>query len=240
MVKYISHTDNPILIAHFPGQSRTIENNLKIINEAINRKVHIPDNITIVSPITDDTLQSSPLAIQLKNNGTEYINPLLGKKVIWRPHEKLKYVLEGLKEVKTEYSLIMDGNDSVIMADLDTLIEKYKTYDKEIMYNATCWRYPQTNVDYVENRYQYGIYNYLNAGICIGKTEPLIEFYQEAWDLAELDGKNPYHQSEQWYIRKIFDKHQDTVFFDYECRFFQIWHKANYIWLDNGQTCKLQ
>ena len=90
-----------------------------------------------------------------------------------------------------------------------------------------------------EDRYKYGIYNYLNAGICIGKTDALIEFYQECWDIAKYDSKNPYHSSEQYYVRKVFDTHQDTVFFDWDCRFFQIWHKATYTYSDDGQTCKL-
>lgn len=238
-MKYISHSGNPILIGHFPGQCRSIENNIRIIEETMKKKVHVPDNITIVSPITENTLNNSPLPIQLNNSGIDYINPLLGKNVIWRPHEKIKYVLDGLKEVKTEYTLIMDGNDAVIMDDLDTLIDKYKTYNKDIIYNATCWRFPQVIVDYVEDRYKYGIYNYLNAGICIGKTESLIPFYQEAWDIAKYDGKNPYHSSEQYYIRKVFDKYQDTVFFDYDCRFFQIWHKASYKYSADGKTCQL-
>lgn len=133
----------------------------------------------------------------------------------------------------------MDGNDAVIMDDLDTLIDKYKTYSKDIIYNATCWRFPQIIVDYVADRYKYGIYNCLNAGICIGKTESLIPFYQEALDIAKYDGKNPYHSSEQYYIRKVFDKYQDTVFFDYDCRFFQIWHKVSYKYSTDGETCQL-
>ena len=32
-MKYISHSGNPILIGHFPGQCRSIENNIRIIGK---------------------------------------------------------------------------------------------------------------------------------------------------------------------------------------------------------------
>lgn len=229
---YYSHTKNKILIGHFPGQTK--QENIELIEELKNRKIKIPDNLEIVSVITKDQIDYSPLHYQLKHNKYSYINPLKNRHMIWKRTNKIYYVLQALKETEKEYSLILDGSDVVILSDLTNIIDIFKEYDKNIVYNSTIWMYPHIIIDNVENRGQYGEYCYLNAGCCIGKTKDLINFYDYAWKII----KNTYItcDSEQYYIRKAFNNCQNTVFFDYDCKIFQCWHKAEYIYETDKNT----
>jgi len=223
-MEYYSYTGNKILIGHFPGKTKYVEKDL--INELKKIKFRLPNNISIISILSDKYLNSAPLNYQLNHNNIKYINYLKDKNTIYKPYNKIKYVLNSLYQSDTEYSLILDGNDVVILSDLDNIIELFKTYNKKIIYNATIWMYPHIIIDNVKNRGQYGQYCYLNAGCCIGYTKSLIDFYEYAY--AILQTNRMLIDSEQYYIRKAFNDNQDKVFFDYKCKIFQCWHKQEY------------
>lgn len=226
-MEYYNHNNEPILIAHFPGQSK-IES-AKILEKYQKTKFVRPFGVQFISIITPDYLeQGASLDIQLKRNGIEYLNPAQNKKNLnWSMPMKIKFILKALKQTKEPYSLILDGADVCIMSeDLSDLIPRFKKYNKQIIFNATIHPFPRVNLDEVENRKQYGRFCWLNAGCCLGETQALIQFYQECQELIEKD--NASSNSEQYYVRQIFDKHQDTVFFDYNCSLFQIWHKPIY------------
>jgi len=240
-MKYYSHTNREIIIGHFPGDTKRIEANL--INELSNRSFSKPDNIGIVCPYTDNTRELSILIDQLERNNCSYYDSLKDKIIKWEPEKKAFYVLESLKEVKEEYSLILDTNDVVILTDLADILDRFNEYKEEFpkleaLYNATIWMYPHIIIDDVPNRYKYGDFCYLNGGCCIGRTEYLKEFYEEICkDIQHSFNINSNVFSEQYYIRKIFDKHQDKVFFDYKCSIFQCWHKQEYRY--DGDKCYL-
>lgn len=231
-MKYYSHNGNQIMIAHFPGNTKNEKVNINILEEYSHYHFHKPDNIGIVCAITDDKKEKSYLLKQLDESGYDYYNSLSGHNVLWSPQNKILHVLNSLKMCTEEYALILDGTDVVIMSDLDDIVKRFNTYNKKILYNATIWMYPHIIVDIVENRGQYGQYCFLNAGCAFGKTSDLIEFYEKAWNLVKSD-INPI-SSEQYYIRKVFDTHQDDVFFDWECKIFQCWHKQEYKYENNG------
>ncbi|MBQ0112301.1 MAG: hypothetical protein KBT03_04140 [Bacteroidales bacterium] len=226
-MEYYNHNNESILIGHFPGKSR-IES-ADILEKYKKTKFMKPFGVQFISIITPDYLKNGAcLDFQLKRNGIEYLNPAkydyFGK---WSMPKKIKYIIKALKQTKEPYALILDGADVCIMnEDLTSMIEKFKSYNKKIIFNATIWAYPKTNIDIIENREQYGRFCHLNAGCCIGETKALLEFYEECQQLVNNDkiGSN----SEQYYIRQVFNNHQDTVFFDYDCKIFQIWHKPIY------------
>lgn len=196
----------------------------------------MPENIGIVSVITDNQIASSPLNYQLGKNGVDLINPVKGRRIAWDAVKKPYYVLEGLKACEKEYVLVLDGNDVVILSDLTDVVDRFETYGKKVLYNATVWRYPDCFADEVKNRGQYGRYCYLNAGCCFGKTADLIDFYEYVIKVYEKSREQK--DSEQYYVRKAFDFKQDDVFFDYDCRIFQCWHlqKCEY----DGNKCLLR
>lgn len=236
-MKYISHSNNEININHFPGNTRQICND--VIENTKHTKISLPNNLTIITITTSDCV--SPLIEQLEENSIRYVNPLSEISSLqcnWKNTDKIKYIRDALDEVNTECVLILDGSDVTINS-LDGIIEKFESTGLDILYNASCWRFPNEPIDFVENRYMLGEFNYLNAGACIGKTEALKNFYSEC-----VDELNTYRKrvidSEQYFVRKVFDKHQDKIFFDWECKIFQVWHKANLEYSEDGETCYLR
>lgn len=237
-MEYYSHTNNKILIAHFPGHTK-IEN-ADLINELKETKITIPNNIDIISIMLKETKENAPLNYQLNLNNIDYINPLKNSHILWKRLNKPKYILKALEQSTKEYSLILDGNDVIILSDLTNIVPIFETYNKKIIFNSTIWMYPHVIIDNVENRGQYGEYCYLNAGCCFGKTKDLIDFYKYTIDIIENTSSRSLVDSEQYYIRKAFDKKQDDVFFDYECKIFQCWHKAEYSYNEDQTKCFLR
>ena len=228
--KYLTSKGNPIKISHFPGLER---HDYKHIIEKFSKiKIKpLPENLQLITCVDDDTVNydKSPLINQLKRSNIPFINAAEHKDVFpWVNNKKIKLLYDTLQNVTTEYCLILDGIDVTINTDLDDIIDIYKTYEKDIIFNATPWAHPRVIVDMVPNRkVNYGKYCFLNAGCCIGKTEALKEFYKEVLDIFNETPKNDkYWKSEQYFVRKAFANHMDTVFFDYDCKIFQVWHKT--------------
>lgn len=230
-MEYYSGSGNKIMIAHFPGKTKLEQDNARLLKTFSKRAFYKPDNIGIVCAITQDQIANSPLVNQLQENKYAYYNSLDGRNIMWKPERKILHVLDSLKLCKEEYALVLDGNDVAILSDLDNIVDLFLSYNKQIIYNATIWMYPHIMIELIENRGQYGQYCYLNAGCAFGKTSDLIRFYEEAWSIVKTE---PYPvESEQYYIRKLFDQHQDQVFFDWQCKIFQCWHKQKYNYEDN-------
>lgn len=236
-MNFTSFHNQSISILHFPGKQKK-ENAEKIweLSETHFRK---PENLTIVSIMTPDLVCESPLHHQLYEvNHIPYINGCPKTHLQWINKHKPRYVLNALDIVDTEYALILDGNDVVIVDDLDKSLESYFSYERDIIYNATSNRFPDLPLDEIpfadENNARkilFGPFCYLNAGCCIGKTEALKWFYQEVNDLTKLENV----PSEQYYVRKAMGLHQDRVFFDYDCRVFQAFNKGVKLEFNDGE-----
>jgi hypothetical protein len=223
-MKVYAHNGNDILIAHFPGNSRN--ENIDLINKFKEITFKLPDDIEIISPITQNCVADSPLDYQLRKNNYTYINPLYNRFMRWERQGKVNHILSALKQTDKKYCLIMDGNDVSILSDLTDIIDRLKSYDKKIIYNPTLFMYPHVVIEHIPNREQYGEYCHINAGCCIGERKELVKFYKHALAYIKQDSRPI--DSEQYYIRKAFNDFQDTVFFDYKCKIFQCWHKMEY------------
>lgn len=221
-MKFYNNNNNNILIGHFPGKTK--QEFFDLINKVKDIKFALPDNITIISLITPEQIPYSPLVYQVIENNYKYLNIVNDRYMRWEKANKAKLIYESLLQSPTEYSLILDGNDVVILDDLTDIINRFNAYGKKVLFNPTFYMYPHIKVDDVPNREKLGKYCYLNAGCCFGKTLDLINFYKKVKN--EINKDNHPIESEQYYVRKVFDKNQDTVFFDYKCSIFQCFHKA--------------
>lgn len=227
---YLNSKGAPIKISHFPGWTRYKYKNL-IDTFASTKLDKLPDNLQLITCVDDDSVShnKSPLIRQLVNNNISFINAAEHKDVYpWVNNKKIKLIYDALQNVTSEYCLILDGIDVAINTNLDDIVDIYKTYGKKILFNATPWAHPKVILDMIPNRKgNYGKYCFLNAGCCIGETKELKNFYKEV--LKEFNNTpedNQYWQSEQYFVRKVFANHMDTVFFDYDCKIFQVWHKT--------------
>ena len=217
----------PVYLLHFCGgmKYRLKEQMWTIANT---KDVIIPDNLSIVSIMTDDIINESPLHVQLTRSNIPYFNSPLANEGKWENKYKARCIVEALSRVSTEYSIILDGKDVVFCDDATNIIEDYKQYGYDIIYNSSRVRFPGQKIETIggikkdkERKLVYGNSCFLNGGICIGPTAPLKDFYQEVQDISETPTSNcPY---EQYYIRQLWDKYQDTkVSLDYDCKLFQV------------------
>ena len=214
-------------VAHFPGQQKITQS--KTLNMLKEIKFHKPDNISIISIMTPDIIDKSPLHYQLVQNGIEYVNPVPKDHKMWINKHKPRYIVEALKNIDTKYCLILDGNDTAIVRDLDDMAKVFECYEKAIVFNSTSNRFPNLSIDHIEfvddnnaRPILFGPFCYLNAGVCFGYTPHLLAFYEEVVICADMENV----PSEQYYVRKVMGRHQNEVFFDYDCRLFQAFNKG--------------
>ena len=214
----------PQNILHFPGEASYLKEYWVTLMEEKSAFSSV-DNLTIITFATDEN--NSPLINQLKRNDIDYINAA-DTDSDWVNTKKIGYLLNALDKVKTEYVLILDGYDVVIQS-LDGILEKFKSLNYRIIFNATHNNYPDIEVDKIVNREKLGDFCYLNAGGCIGYKDDIRNFYEEVKEIqSKVDNPN---NSEQLLVRTVFAKYsgkQDNnfVFIDYNCMIFQVWNSC--------------
>ena len=154
-------------VLHLPSRNKIIyENLLKTNYDKIFNK---PDNIAIIIPITLNQIDNSYLIKQLKMNGYDYYNSIT-KNIIWKPYEKPIHIYNSLKICKEEYSLILDGNDTIITDNLDNMINDLNSYKIKAVYNAEIYKSKKLpNFKHI----------CCNGGIVFGETKYLLNFYKQ-------------------------------------------------------------
>jgi hypothetical protein len=221
---FVNKQYSPINIFHFPG---TASNFKEYWVELLEKKSTFNgvENLTIITFATNE--DESPLISQLKRNGVKYINAVNTEKD-WVNTQKIQYLLDALKQVNTDYVLILDGYD-VVIQNLDGILEKFNRLKYRIIFNATHNNYPEMEIDKIPNRERMGEFCYLNAGACIGYKEDIKRFYEEVLEIQDKV-ENP-NNSEQLLVRTVFAKYSDKedndfVFIDYSSLIFQVWNSG--------------
>lgn len=218
---YINDKNNKIYVAHFPGSG--IKLGQSIIDENINRSISIDSRISIITPTTRECGLTSGLIKELEYNSINYINTAENE-TVWLNTKKIKYILESLEKVRTEYALILDGRDTIILNDLDEeFIEKFKSLKFDIIYNATTVQFPRNLVIEPLKQLMKIPYprKYLNAGVCFGKVDSLKKMYNTCEEIL-LNTKNK--TLEQPIVRMARQKHLDICGIDHECDLFVATH----------------
>lgn len=209
-----------IYMLHFPGNTKEIFKSQ--ITEIVNNyKVELPDNLSIVSIITDDLKNKAPLDIQLKKSNIEYYNSDEVNKIKkWEKGKKPFYILDALQKVNTEYCIIADGADTCFTRPALDIIEVFETYEKDIIYNAVQKRHFQikTRKEYKEEISRLGLFCSINGGLCIGKTETLKAFYI---DLVNYINKVQINAEYSAIYALWTNEWFDRVGIDNECKLFQ-------------------
>jgi len=189
------------------------------LDENYNTNFILDSRISIISPMNKGCYDNSYL---VKQCGLNNIKLLQSEKVFnvskedWTNILKIEAIIELLEKVNTEYVLILDGKDTCVMNDLDAdFINKFKQYNADIVYNASKERYPWVSLE----SYEFIKINhskFINAGICIGYRDKLLDFYKECLnninDIVLGYDKKP---SEQYIIRKTATSTKIIVRCDY-------------------------
>ena len=219
-------TDGIPNILHFQGRSHIMAEMFeKQIDDTMQSKFEgFPENVTVITTFTEK--DASPLVYQLENNNVSYINSYKEEYGSFVMTDKIMYIVNALKEVKTELVLILDGYD-VLIQNFDNLLANFKDYNTRMLFNASKNNYPVVQIDQMPFRDYIGQFNHFNAGCAIGYTEDFLKFYSEAQELMNQEGFfNPYN-SEQYILRHIFAKYSEHMLdkepyisIDYACKVF--------------------
>lgn len=213
-------------VIHFPGKSSEIYADL--IQSLKELTVTVGSKITVVTCVTPDLVSESPLIYQMNKSGVNIVNACPEDfNARWSNLCKPAFIRDALCDIHTFYSIVLDGMDTVFVRDVDDYNPKKVLigYGCDVIFNATQNRFPNLEVDDVPDRDKMGPFRYLNAGACLGKTENLIDFYSLVADLIDEEKELTNIESEQYFVRKVFNNCQDWVSYDHQCRFFQAINK---------------
>ena len=216
------HTPN---VFHFPGVGRNIFRDfLHGIRDS--NPGAPPDDLTVITfTDSEEREKKAPLTRQMKKAKAPFTNAGLrfqrDKDLYkeWKNFLKCKYLCEVLPTVTTRYVLILDADDVAVQT-FDGILDNFRKYNLPVLFGATLARFPDEEIDTVENRDSLGPFNYLNAGTCIGETEKVLEFYLQCCKVEPEDVL--LNRGEQHTVRQVFDKCQDWVGFDNSSRVFQL------------------
>jgi hypothetical protein len=229
-MKFYSYTGALINLLHFTGSYNRFRCKKIIDFFTTNYDIKLPENITIVTYCdSDETKNNSMLCKQLDGAKIPYLCPDASKYVKefgrWSNIFKPKLLLDVIDNITTDYVLSLDSAD-VLIQTFDDLIEKYESYNKPLLYNATGSRFPNFEIDIVHNRDKLGKFCNLNAGVLLGTTSKVKEFYQK---VVEIPFTDDMIESEQMLCRMVFQDCMDWVDFDWKCKCFQCFSRANII-----------
>lgn len=206
-LNYVNKQSNRLYILHFPGHG--LGDFLNIIDDNMDRHITISSDISIISTMNRHCWDNSPIRDQCARNNIPICNTALEEKD-WSNPLKIKHSLICLEQATTEYALLVDGRDVVIVQDLDDeFIEKFKKFNKPILYNGTPAAYPKVPIEPLEELFQIkGKQKFLNAGVCFGEVEALKVFYSQC---AEISSTLHENKSEQLVVRKARETLINTV-----------------------------
>jgi len=224
MVLYNKENNTPNIL-HFHGENiNQLAQTFKMVREKyIVNTAYNGSMLSIVSTWTDD--EKCVLLEQCKKFDIPLINCVpdtYDRTQPWYMPNKIKFFIETLKNIHTEYVLFLDGYD-VLLTGLNDIIEKFEKQKYRILFGPSCNNYPEVIIDQLYGRSKMGTYRYFNAGCCMGHRDDLLKFYEEA--LEHIDEPN-YFNSEQLVMRYAFakyscDQKQTFVGIDYKCDIFQ-------------------
>ena len=231
------------LFAHAQGRVHRTEEWLDIVRQENLIKKKPSKEITFVTFIQGDI--DFCLPIQFEKSNIEYKNLVPKNGEQWVNKNKIKYLSDAIDSIKTEYIVCLDALDILCAEDLSGLVDIFKKFDSDILYNASRINYPPfsklVNKQWVSIEKEYDIqdtdspYRYLNAGAFIGKTKKVSSFYKF---LKEKEMDKDYQtndKSEQVRVRYGRKKYEEKerINIDTECVMFQTLNMSEFYFKDN-------
>lgn len=194
-----------INIVHFASQTIVAKTNAKLAGMIEHNRVVKPENLTILTMFTDK--EQAMLCKQLDKSNVDYINVLDEIEYTdFKHQDKVGFYLPYLEKVDTEYVLVIDSYDTLIQT-FDKLIDKFKEFNCDILFNA-CWcNYPYEDIEDVSMWNATTRFRFFNSGVCLGKTNAVKEFYQKTHDMynkLHIDGDV---KAEQYFMRHTIKEH---------------------------------
>ncbi|NIQ15564.1 MAG: hypothetical protein GTO02_14550, partial [Candidatus Dadabacteria bacterium] len=120
------------------------------------------------------------------------------------------------------YILSSDSSDVVVVGDLLNIVQKFESFDCEMVFNAEKNIWPtdlsKNMIEFEKARAGDYIFAFLNAGLWIGKTDFVKRVIRE---MFTYKFKTKHTMSEQIYYKFLQFHHPDDIKLDYKCQIFQ-------------------
>lgn len=221
MIRNKIHRTRPMFV-HAPGKMQYIPlwETIRDLSLSFPVKASKPKELTIVTFNNGkghgvkgiDALESS-----LKAAGVEFV--VLGKDVInWKNRIKVNLLNEFVEKVDTEYLLVSDSSDVVIVRDISSIVSDFLEFKCDALFNAEKMIWPlNLDVDIINFERSLHASLFLNAGLWIGKTR----FAKEITDhilKTEIGDKS---NSEQVCYKYCYREYHPRMQVDFNYRLFQ-------------------
>jgi hypothetical protein len=232
MVIYNKTTQSYPLIVHAQGSVHDTNEWLNIV-KSCPATSNLPTDVTLLTFLSGDLDFSLPK--QLSSNGIKFLNAVDTNNK-WQNSNKIIHLANVLKKITTPYVMCMDGLDTLCAADLHSLIDRFLTFNADIVYNASKINYPSICPFSEDTK---SGYKYLNAGVFIGRTMVVRAFYKF---LYETQFNKTYYGSEGKeqirvrHGRAMYKK--ATIKVDTECLMFQTLNKSKFTY--DGNVLRVQ
>lgn len=227
-------TNTKPLMAHAQGLVHQTDKWLKIVEELpVIDKNTLSNDITIVSFFSKELEDKMVLALKLQLDKSEikYVNATNPQPMVWKNTMKIKY-LSKLEGITTKYILCLDGLDILMCEDLSEIIQRYKNFNCDLLYNPSKLNYPPicTDIELTDSEFKY-----LNAGAFIGRTEFIRNFYQFLMKHEMYKDYGSFDNSEQVRVRngRKNYKFRDKIKVDTDCILFQTLNKSQFTYDNN-------
>lgn len=229
-VDYLNFKNQSVAVLHTQGESRYWNRDMFAYMHG--KRASVPDYIGVVTCCSKFLLDQAELIKQLKANAIFYVNPAKHIKD-WRNSMKPELIVRGIKSLPPQYTHVLccDALDVMLNGEFARAIAGYESYGKALLFGASRNCFPKHVIDKVANRDWRGNFCYLNAGTCYGPRAAMLDFYRA---VAELVPQFQGNDQEQILVRTAFAERQDWVEFDYECKMFLTFCKANVNYNDDG------
>jgi hypothetical protein len=131
-------------------------------------------DVAIITSFTNK--EDAVLIRQLEKSSIPYINAVNVNEEFNKAYKPI-YYLNALKNVTSEYSLIIDSYDTVING-FDGIKNVLNHYNKKVLYCAWNAHFPnEFDVDFGVD--ENNMLKYINSGVVFGKTEDVKKFYED-------------------------------------------------------------
>lgn len=193
-------------VIHFPSISKITL--MKSFLKDFNTKISGSDLVSIITYNCNQKVH--PLIDELICNNITYLetNGINGEP--WINLNKITESIRMLKSCNTEYSILLDSNDLVILDDIDNILDCFLKADCDILFSD----------NRLKNVFRDGSIR-LNSGAYIGKTKSIIRFLEYANsiidDYNKLYFNTNYRHSDQCVLAFAYEsyKEKDRIKIDY-------------------------
>jgi hypothetical protein len=155
----------------------------KLLRYYLSREARKAAKRSQIELITWNNLGDGPLEQCCARN--DYSLVVYGKEVTaWSNYLKFTFNIQACRETKAQYVMGCDAHDVILLSSPEDILEGFLQFNCKMLFNAERYFYPnipepvvQEWKQYEEQRY--GGFPYLNAGVWIGETEFVKEFFSE-------------------------------------------------------------